>query len=241
MTLSFSGHHQAKKFGHKQVVRDVSFSVNLGEAVGLIGPNGAGKTTCFLMMAGLLKPDKGTLTLCDQDVTFWPLYRKAHLGLRYLPQDASIFRGMSVEENIMAVLELLEKDPIFQKEQLESLLTDFGLQAIRKSSALVLSGGERRRVEIARSMAGKPHFLLLDEPLAGIDPKSIDELRSLITILKTRDIGIIISDHNVRDILGLVDRAYVMYHGEILREGTPEALASDPKVRDVYLGHSFSF
>lgn len=238
--MKFVGLNLHKHFRQKEIVRGVSFSVSVGEVVGLLGPNGAGKTTCFLLMAGLIKPNEGKILLNNQDITFWPLYRKARLGLRYLPQDASIFRGMTVEDNLMTVLELLEPDPNRRRDQLEALLVDFNLVPLRKSSALILSGGERRRVEIARALVGHPCFLLLDEPLAGIDPKSISEMRDMILHLKERNIGVIISDHNVRDTLALVDRAYIMHAGRILAEGTPQELAENKGVRDIYLGHSFS-
>lgn len=238
--MSFISHHLFKTFRKKLVVQDVSISVKAGEIVGLFGPNGAGKTTCFLMMAGLLKPDKGTLFLNDKNVTNWPLYRKARVGLRYLPQDTSIFRGMTVEENILAVLEVLEKDKICRRHILEELLNEFNLNSIRYSSAQVLSGGERRRVEIARALVGRPKFLLLDEPLTGIDPKSIHELAQLAHYLAQQNMGILVTDHNVKDMLRIVHRAYIMHHGKIFQEGSPAEIAQSSHVREIYLGDSFS-
>ncbi len=238
--MTFQGFHLVKSFGHRKVVQDVSLSVAQGEAVGLFGPNGAGKTTSFLLMAGLIKPDSGKIFLNNQDVTHMPLYQKARMGLRYLPQDSSIFRGMTVEENILAVLELFEHNPYAKEEKLEALLTDFSLHHIRTSSALALSGGERRRVEIARSLVGNPTFLLLDEPWAGIDPKSIEDLQKLIRHITSQGIGVLITDHNVRDTLKIINRGYVLHDGKILQEGSPRQLAQCPSVRDVYLGHSFS-
>lgn len=228
-----------KKFGQRVVVSDISFGLDVGEAVGLLGPNGAGKTTCFLMMAGLERPTSGKIFLGDRDVTLWPLYQKARLGVRYLPQEPSIFRGLSVEDNIRAVLELLEPSAEKRRESLESLLADFKLTALRKSPAMVLSGGERRRVEIARALAGNPSFLMLDEPLSGIDPKSVDEIQDLVAHLKGRGVGVLITDHNVREALRIVDRAYIVHDGSILKVGKPRDIAEDPDVRRVYLGDMF--
>jgi lipopolysaccharide export system ATP-binding protein len=238
--IQFQGQNLHKKFGQKEIVKGVSFSVTLGESVGFLGPNGAGKTTCFLLMAGLLQPDQGKIFIGEDDITQYPLYQRSRLGLRYLPQEPSVFRGLSVEDNLKAVLELSPQTKTQQNEQLESLLTEFGLQKIRRSSAAVLSGGERRRLEIARALVGFPRFLLLDEPLAGIDPKSIDDLKQTIEHLKKRNIGVLISDHNVRETLGIVSKAYIVYQGKILKEGSPTDLANDEKVRQVYLGDSFS-
>jgi lipopolysaccharide export system ATP-binding protein len=235
----FYGEGLNKSFKKKEVVHHVNLSLTTGEVVGLFGPNGAGKTTCFRMMAGLLKPDKGKIFLGKQEVTSWPLYQKARCGLRYLPQDTSIFRGLSVQENILAVLEVLEPDEAQRRVQLSGLLDELGLQERRHASALVLSGGERRRVEIARALVGNPKFLLLDEPLAGIDPKTIEELGLLIRRLARQDIGILVTDHNVKDMLRIVDRAYVMYEGAILEEGSPQKIANNPLVRSIYLGESF--
>lgn len=232
-------HRLYKSFGKKSVVQGVSLCVHKGEVVGLFGSNGAGKTTCFLMMAGIIKPDQGTILLNEHDVTHWPLYQKARIGLRYLPQDRSIFRGMTVEENIFSVLEVVEPDAIKRKGYLTHLLEEFNLIHIRHSQATVLSGGERRRVEIARALVGNPSFLLLDEPLSGIDPKSIRELTELILYLAQQGMGILVTDHNVKDMLPIVHRAYVMHHGKIFQEGTPSLIANSPYVREVYLGESF--
>ncbi|MGL5784841.1 MAG: LPS export ABC transporter ATP-binding protein [Alphaproteobacteria bacterium] len=230
-----------KIFRGKRVVDNVSLTLRKGEIIGLLGPNGAGKTTSFSMMTGLLSPDEGCILLNGQDITRLPMYRRARLGIRYLPQESSIFRGLTVEENIKAVLEVLEKDPAAREKQLENLLEEFSLTKIRTSSALTLSGGERRRVEIARALAGNPKFILLDEPLAGIDPKAIGDLRDLILHLKDRFIGILITDHNVRDMLQIVDRAYIINEGHVIKEGTPQEIVSDQNVRQVYLGENFAF
>lgn len=238
--MKFTGSHLKKTFQKKHVVKNVSFEVQVGEVVGLLGPNGAGKTTCFLLMAGVIRPDDGKIFLGSQEITHWPLHHKARLGLRYLPQDASIFTGMTVEKNLLAAAELVEPNVKQQKALVQQLLEEFGLEHLRHSSALVLSGGERRRVEIARALVGDPHFLLLDEPFAGIDPKSLEDLRTLVFQLKERKVGVIISDHNVRETLGVVDRAYILHCGEILAEGIPDVLTDNPLVRDVYLGENFS-
>lgn len=238
--MSLISRHLYKSFSRKPVVSDVSISVNKGEVIGLFGPNGAGKTTSFLMMAGLSKPDRGTIFLNERDVTGWPLYQKARLGLRYLPQDKSIFRGMTVEQNIMCVLEVVESSKNTRKKILDRLLDEFGLEHIRRSQASVLSGGERRRVEIARALVGNPQFLLLDEPLAGIDPKSIKDLSLLITYLAQQGMGILVTDHNVKDMLPIVHRAYILHHGKIFQEGPPDLIANSPHVREVYLGESFT-
>jgi lipopolysaccharide export system ATP-binding protein len=237
--MSLFAHNLQKSFKGKEIVRDVSLHIQRGEVVGLFGPNGAGKTSCFLMIAGLLKPDQGKIFLQDTEVTYWPLYRKARVGMRYLPQEACIFRGMSVEDNLMCALEIAEPRPDRRKEQLEALIEEFHLDNIRHSSALVLSGGERRRVEIARALVGSPSFILLDEPLAGIDPKSIEEIKDLIHHLVKRNMGILVTDHNVKDMLRIVHRAYVMDQGQVIQEGTPDVIACDPKVREIYLGDSF--
>lgn len=240
MTDCFSAQNIYKKFYKKEVVRGASFNINVGEAVGLLGPNGAGKTTCFLMMAGIIFPNAGNIFLGKRDVTLWPLYRKARVGVRYLPQESSIFRGMNVEENLYAVLEILEPSKKKRKNEVDRLLSEFHLTDIRKRSAMVLSGGERRRVEIARALAGNRKFLLLDEPLSGIDPKSVEEIKVLISDLKKLGVGVLITEHNVRDTLTIVDRAYIMYDGLILKEGTPQEIKDSKEVRDVYLGKSFS-
>lgn len=236
--MSLISRHICKSFGLKQVVHGVDFCIKKGQVVGLFGANGAGKTTSFLMMAGILKPDSGQIILDDYDVTKWPMYRRARLGLRYLPQEPSIFRGMSVFENLMAVAEVLVDRPS-RKRVVERLLEEFRLTAIADSAATVLSGGERRRVEIARSLIGNPSFLLLDEPLAGIDPRSIGELAQLIRHLARQNLGILVTDHNVKDMLPIVDMAYVMHEGRVLYHGTPQDVSSNSDVRSLYLGQQF--
>jgi lipopolysaccharide export system ATP-binding protein len=208
--------------------------------VGLLGPNGAGKTTCFYSVMGLVKPDSGRIFLEGEDITSLPMYRRAILGLGYLPQETSIFRGLSVEQNILAVLEVTEPDAQIRSERLERLLGEFGLSDLRDSSAMALSGGERRRCEIARALAADPRIMLLDEPFAGIDPISIADIRELVRELKQRDIGVLITDHNVRETLDIVDRACIIYDGQVLFQGTPEALVADSEVRRLYLGESFA-
>lgn len=228
-----------KSYARRIVVDDVNLNVVRGEAVGLLGPNGAGKTTCFSIVTGLIKADGGSVLLDNYDITYLPMYRRARLGIGYLPQETSIFRGLTVENNIKAVLELVEPDYDQREERLESLLDEFSIKHIRKSSALALSGGERRRTEIARALASNPHFMLLDEPLAGIDPIAVGEIRDLIAHLKDKNIGVLITDHNVRDTLGIVDRAYIINEGLVLKEGTPEEIVADKRVRQVYLGEKF--
>jgi lipopolysaccharide export system ATP-binding protein len=213
--------------------------VNRGEVVGLLGPNGAGKTTCFYSVMGLVKPDAGRIMLDGRDITPLPMYRRAILGLGYLPQETSIFRGLTVEQNISAVLEIAEPDRSAREARLEQLLGEFGLTRLRTSPAMALSGGERRRCEIARALAADPKIMLLDEPFAGIDPLSIADIRDLVKELKGRDIGVLITDHNVRETLDIVDRACIIYDGQVLFAGTPEALVADPDVRRLYLGESF--
>lgn len=229
-----------KSYKGRTVVNDVDVQVNRGEAVGLLGPNGAGKTTTFSIITGLIKADAGEVWLDHHDITSLPMYRRSRLGIGYLPQETSIFRGLTVEQNIMAVLELVEKDLDARKERLEILLDEFAIKHIRTSPALALSGGERRRTEIARALASNPHFMLLDEPLAGIDPIAVGEIRELISHLKDRNIGILITDHNVRDTLSIVDRAYIINEGTVLKEGTPKQIVADQKVRKIYLGEEFS-
>jgi lipopolysaccharide export system ATP-binding protein len=226
----------AKRYEQRTVLADVSLSVRRGEVVGLLGPNGAGKTTCFYAVMGLVLPDRGRILLDGHDVTKLPMYRRAILGLGYLPQETSIFRGLSVEENILAVLEIVESDPAVRAERLEQLLGEFHIERLRKASAMALSGGERRRCEIARALAANPSIMLLDEPFAGIDPISIADIRDLILQLRERGIGVLITDHNVRETLSIVDRACIIYDGRVLFEGTPQALVSDENVRRVYLG-----
>jgi lipopolysaccharide export system ATP-binding protein len=230
----------AKAYDRRAVLHDVSLNVHQGEVVGLLGPNGAGKTTCFYSVMGLVKPDSGRIFLDGQDITELPMYRRAILGLGYLPQETSIFRGLSVEENIRAVLEVSEPDPAARAARLEQLLEEFGLTGLRESPAMALSGGERRRCEIARALAAEPSIMLLDEPFAGIDPISIADIRDLVKELKKRDIGVLITDHNVRETLDIVDRACIIYDGQVLFAGTPEALVADQEVRRLYLGESFA-
>ena len=229
-----------KTYDKRVVLRDVSLSVNRGEVVGLLGPNGAGKTTCFYSVMGLAAPDSGRILLDGMDITNLPMYRRAALGLGYLPQETSIFRGLTVAGNISAVLEVSEPDPVARAARLEELLEEFNIARLRDASAMSLSGGERRRCEIARALAATPSIMLLDEPFAGIDPISIADIRTLVGHLKDRDIGVLITDHNVRETLEIVDRACIIYDGRVLFEGTPEALVRDETVRRVYLGEDFS-
>jgi lipopolysaccharide export system ATP-binding protein len=230
----------AKAYDRRAVLHDVSLSVQRGEVVGLLGPNGAGKTTCFYSVMGLVKPDSGRIFLDGQDITDLPMYRRAILGLGYLPQETSIFRGLTVEQNILSVLEVSEPDAQLRRARLEKLLDEFGIAALRDSSAMALSGGERRRCEIARALAAYPSIMLLDEPFAGIDPISIADIRELVRELKQRGIGVLITDHNVRETLDIVDRACIIYDGQVLFQGTPEALVADSEVRRLYLGESFA-
>ena len=230
----------AKSYDRRAVLHDVSLEVHRGEVVGLLGPNGAGKTTCFYSVMGLVKPDSGRILLDEQDITELPMYRRAILGLGYLPQETSIFRGLTVEDKLMAVLEVAEPDGEARRARLEQLLDEFGLTALRESAAMSLSGGERRRCEIARALAAVPSIMLLDEPFAGIDPISIADIRELVRELKSRDIGVLITDHNVRETLDIVDRACIIYDGQVLFQGTPEALVADQEVRRLYLGESFA-
>lgn len=228
-----------KSYARRMVVDRVSLNVRRGEAVGLLGPNGAGKTSCFSIITGLIYADSGAVFLDDHNITALPMYRRARLGIGYLPQETSIFRGLSVENNIRAVLEIVEPDYDTREERLEMLLDEFAIKHIRRSSALALSGGERRRTEIARALASNPHFILLDEPLAGIDPIAVGEIRDLIAHLKDKNIGVLITDHNVRDTLGIVDRAYIINEGVILKEGSPDEIVADADVRRIYLGAEF--
>ncbi|MEO6198683.1 MAG: LPS export ABC transporter ATP-binding protein [Sphingomicrobium sp.] len=230
----------AKAYDRRAVLHDVSLGVRRGEVVGLLGPNGAGKTTCFYSVMGLVKPDSGRIFLDGQDITELPMYRRAILGLGYLPQETSIFRGLTVEENIEAVLEVTEPNGEARRARLERLLDEFGLTALRQSRAMSLSGGERRRCEIARALAADPSIMLLDEPFAGIDPISITDIRELVRELRDRGIGVLITDHNVRETLDIVDRACIIYDGQVLFQGTPEALVADQEVRRLYLGESFA-
>jgi len=230
----------AKAYDRRAVLHDVSLDVHRGEVVGLLGPNGAGKTTCFYSVMGLVKPDSGRIFLDGEDITELPMYRRAILGLGYLPQETSIFRGLTVEQNIMAVLEVAQPDAQTRRDRLEKLLGEFGLTHLRESAAMALSGGERRRCEIARALAADPSIMLLDEPFAGIDPISIADIRELVRELKQRDIGVLITDHNVRETLDIVDRACIIYDGQVLFAGTPQALVADHEVRRLYLGESFA-
>ena len=232
--------HVGKRYSGRPVVRDVSLRLQRGEAVGLLGPNGAGKTTCFYMITGLIHPDVGEIMLDGEYITRLPMYRRARLGIGYLPQEASIFRGLTVEQNILAVLEIVEKDPSARQVMLDELLAEFSITHLRLAPGITLSGGERRRVEIARALASKPSFILLDEPLAGIDPIAVDDVRALIGHLKDRGIGVLITDHNVRETLEIIDRAYIMHDGTVLMEGTPSEIVNNVDVRRVYLGERFS-
>lgn len=228
-----------KTYGKRQVVKDVSLNVRRGEAVGLLGPNGAGKTTVFYMITGLVPADQGQIHLDGFDITALPMYRRARLGIGYLPQEASIFRGLNVEDNIRAVLEAVEPDKSKREAQLDSLLDEFTITRLRKSPSIALSGGERRRCEIARALAGRPNFMLLDEPFAGIDPIAVGDIQDLVLHLKSRGIGVLITDHNVRETLSLIDRAYIIHSGQVLMEGTPEEIIANPDVRRLYLGEDF--
>ena len=230
----------AKAYDSRPVLQDVSMEVARGEVVGLLGPNGAGKTTCFYSVMGLVKPDAGRILLDGEDITALPMYRRAILGLGYLPQETSIFRGLTVAQNISAVLELSEPDPARRVERLDTLLAEFHIDHLRDAKATALSGGERRRCEIARALAGDPSIMLLDEPFAGIDPISISDIRELVRDLKRRDIGVLITDHNVRETLDIVDRACIIYDGKVLFQGSPAALVADENVRRLYLGEGFS-
>lgn len=230
----------AKSYDKRPVLTDISLSVGKGEVLGLLGPNGAGKTTCFYSIMGLVKPDSGRILMDGEDVTGLPMYRRAVLGLGYLPQETSIFRGLTVEQNIATVLELAEPDRDARREGLERLLDEFGLTRLRSAPAMALSGGERRRCEIARALAANPSIMLLDEPFAGIDPLSISDIRDLVIDLKKRGIGVLITDHNVRETLDIVDRACIIYGGQVLFAGTPQDLVADENVRRLYLGENFT-
>jgi lipopolysaccharide export system ATP-binding protein len=229
-----------KRYKKRPVVRNVSLSVQRGEAVGLLGPNGAGKTTTFYMITGLVQPDEGRVVMDGHDVTMLPMYRRARLGLGYLPQEASIFRGLTVEQNIRAALEVVEPEADRRAAMLDELLAEFGIAHLRRAPALALSGGERRRCEIARALATHPSYILLDEPLAGIDPIAVGEIRDLVKHLKDRGIGVLITDHNVRETLEIIDRAYILHDGKVLMEGNPQEIVANEDVRRVYLGEKFS-
>jgi lipopolysaccharide export system ATP-binding protein len=228
-----------KSYNGRQVVNGVSFGVRSGEAVGILGPNGAGKTTCFYMVTGLVPVDKGTIEIDGFDVTTMPMYRRSRLGIGYLPQEASIFRGLSVENNIKAVLEVVEKDRGARAQELDSLLEEFHIAHLRKAPAMSLSGGERRRLEIARALASRPNFMLLDEPFAGVDPIAVADIQQLVRHLTGRGIGVLITDHNVRETLKLIDRAYIIHAGQVLTHGRPDEIIANPDVRRLYLGDQF--
>jgi lipopolysaccharide export system ATP-binding protein len=228
-----------KSFGGRKVVKGVSLRVRRGEAVGLLGPNGAGKTTVFYMITGLIKADRGRVDLDGYDISALPMYQRARLGIGYLPQEASIFRGLTVEDNIRSVLEIVEPNRRRREAELNNLLDEFHITGLRKSPAIALSGGERRRVEIARALASRPNYMLLDEPFAGIDPIAVGDIQALVRHLTSRGIGVLITDHNVRETLGLTDRAYIIYSGQVLMEGRTEDIVNDPEVRRVYLGEQF--
>ncbi len=231
--------HLRKSYRKKLVIRDFSMELNRGEVVALLGPNGSGKTTTFYSVAGLVVPEGGTVMLDGTDVTNLPMYRRAQMGIGYLPQEMSIFRGLSVQDNILAILDITEKDRHKRRERLEELLSEFSIEHLRRAPALALSGGERRRVEIARALAADPNYLLLDEPFAGVDPISVGDIRNLVGDLKTRGIGVLITDHNVRETLEIVDRAYILHDGQVLMSGTPQDVVQNENVRRVYLGENF--
>ncbi|MEL6519515.1 MAG: LPS export ABC transporter ATP-binding protein [Pseudomonadota bacterium] len=228
-----------KSYRKRPVIRDVSLHLSKGEVVALLGPNGSGKTTCFYSIAGLVTPESGRVEIDGRDVTVLPMYRRAKLGIGYLPQETSIFRGLTVEDNIRAILEIAEKDRVRRREKLEALLSEFHIEHLRRAAAVSLSGGERRRVEIARCLAASPKYLLLDEPFAGVDPISVGDIRSLVTDLRERGIGVLITDHNVRETLEIVDRAYILNDGRIMMSGSAEEVVRDENVRRVYLGQNF--
>jgi lipopolysaccharide export system ATP-binding protein len=228
-----------KSYRRRPVIRDVSLRLDRGEIVALLGPNGSGKTTCFYAIAGLVMPEGGQVVIDGRDVTLMPMYRRARLGIGYLPQEVSIFRGLSVEDNILAILEIVEPDRSARRERLEELLSEFSITHLRRAPALALSGGERRRVEIARCLAAGPRYVLLDEPFAGVDPIAVGDIRGLVHDLKDRGIGVLITDHNVRETLDIVDRAYILHDGQVLMSGTTDEVVHDENVRRVYLGQSF--
>jgi lipopolysaccharide export system ATP-binding protein len=234
-----SAEHLGKGYKRRPVVHDVSFTLKRGEVVGLLGPNGAGKTTCFYLVTGLVKPDTGRILIDGLDVTKFPMYRRARLGLGYLPQESSIFRALSVEDNIRAVLEVVEPDYGAREHMLNELLAEFGITHLRNAPSIALSGGERRRLEIARALASQPHFVLLDEPFAGIDPIALGDIRDLVVHLRDRGIGVLITDHNVRATLEIVDRAYIIHDGRVLMQGAPKDIIDNADVRRVYLGEEF--
>ncbi|HHV39769.1 MAG: LPS export ABC transporter ATP-binding protein [Bacteroidales bacterium] len=232
-------HNLVKRYGLRTVVKGISIHVDQGEIVGLLGPNGAGKTTSFYMITGLIKPNGGKIFLDDEEITTYPMYERARKGVGYLAQEASVFRKLSVEDNIMSVMEMSSLTKTERKDRMEQLIAEFGLQTVRKNYGIQLSGGERRRCEIARALALDPKFILLDEPFAGVDPIAVEDIQHIVARLKTKDIGVIITDHNVHETLAITDRAYLLYEGSILESGTAEELASNPEVRRKYLGQSF--
>jgi len=237
--MKLKAQNLVKKYRRRRVVDNVTIEVNQGEIVGLLGPNGAGKTTSFYMIVGLVKPEEGEIYLDNENITSEPMYRRAQKGVGYLPQEPSVFRKLSVEDNVMAVLEMKYKDRSEREQKLETLIDEFGLEHVRKSRGDVLSGGERRRTEIARALAVNPSFILLDEPFAGIDPIAVEDIQTIVSTLKFKNIGILITDHNVQETLSITDRAYLLFEGKILKSGTAEELASDEQVRKVYLGKNF--
>ena len=230
----------SKSYGNKNVIRDISLNINRGEIVGLLGPNGAGKTTTFYTIVGLVKPNRGSIYLDKIDISDYPIYSRGKMGISYLPQEASIFRGMNVEDNLLSIIEIIEKDKNKQEIVLQGLLNEFDINHVRKSKSIVLSGGERRRLEIARTLASNPQYLLLDEPLTGIDPVSIEEIKLIIKKLKNKNIGILITDHNVRETLKIVDKVYIVNEGAIFFEGSPQDAIEDEKIKKFYLGSNFS-
>ncbi|NBX74735.1 MAG: LPS export ABC transporter ATP-binding protein [Alphaproteobacteria bacterium] len=231
--------HLGKRYQRRPVLQNVSIELGRGEIVGLLGPNGAGKTTCFYILTGLIRPDHGSIFLDGDDITRLPMYRRARLGISYLPQEASIFRGLTVEENIRAIVEVIERDRDRREQMVDDLLAEFGITHLRRTPSLALSGGERRRCEIARALATRPHYILLDEPLAGIDPIALADIRDLIAQIRDRGIGVLITDHNVQATLGIVDRAYIIHEGRVLMSGLPDDIVQNPDVRRVYLGEGF--
>ena len=228
-----------KKYGHRYVINNVTVNVEEGEIVGLLGPNGAGKTTTFYMITGMIRPDNGKIFLDDREITGYPMYKRARLGIGYLSQESSVFRKLTVNENIQAILEMLPIPPRERRERLKSLLEDFGISHLAKNKSYTLSGGERRRVEIARALATRPNFILLDEPFAGVDPIAVEDIQNIVCSLKSRNIGVLITDHNVHETLSITDRAYLLYEGKVLKSGTSSFLADDPEARNLYLGSSF--
>jgi len=237
--MKLRSQHLVKQYGAKRVVNDVSVEVNQGEIVGLLGPNGAGKTTSFYMFVGLVRPDEGQVFLENTEISTWPMFKRAQHGIGYLPQEASVFRELSVEENIQAILEMTKLSKKEQEDKLESLISEFGLGKVRKNLGKVLSGGERRRTEIARALATDPKFILLDEPFAGVDPIAVEDIQQIVAKLKQKNIGILITDHNVQETLSITDRAYLLFEGKLLKHGTAQELANDEMVRKVYLGQNF--